>query len=95
LAPLFAITVLCGVGFGLFQVPNNRNLFRSAPLERTGAAGGMQATTRLARQTAGGVGMSLLFNLASVDWAPRIALGIGAILTLVAGLVSRASATSK
>ncbi len=99
LAPLFAITVLCGVGFGLFQVPNNRNLFAlankstgkwflSAPPDRTGAAGGMQATARLAGQTAGGVGMSLLFNLASIDLAPRIALGIGAILTLVAGLVS-------
>jgi MFS transporter, DHA2 family, multidrug resistance protein len=32
--------------------------------------------------------MSLLFTVASVDSAPRVGLGIGAVLTLVAGLVS-------
>jgi DHA2 family multidrug resistance protein-like MFS transporter len=86
--PLVPLTVLCGLGFGLFQVPNNRNMFLSAPRERTGAAGGLQATARLAGQTAGGVAMSLLFSLASTGAAPRIGLGIGSALTLVAGLVS-------
>ncbi len=86
--PLVPLTMLCGLGFGLFQVPNNRNMFLSAPRERTGAAGGMQATARLAGQTAGGVVMSLLFTVASVESAPRVGLGIGAVLTLVAGLVS-------
>ena len=86
--PLVPITMLCGLGFGLFQVPNNRNMFLSAPRERTGAAGGMQATARLTGQTAGGVVMSLLFTVASVESAPRVGLGIGAVLTLVAGLVS-------
>ena len=32
--------------------------------------------------------MSLLFTMASVDAAPRIGLGIGAVLTLAAGMVS-------
>jgi MFS transporter, DHA2 family, multidrug resistance protein len=86
--PLVPITLLCGLGFGLFQVPNNRNMLLSAPRERTGAAGGMQATARLAGQTAGGVAMSLLFTVASVDAAPRVGLGIGAVLSLLAGLVS-------
>ena len=86
--PLVPLTMLCGLGFGLFQVPNNRNMFLSAPSERAGAAGGMQATARLAGQTAGGVVMSLLFTVASVESAPRVGLGIGAVLTLVAGLVS-------
>ena len=86
--PLVPITMLCGLGFGLFQVPNNRNMFLSAPRERAGAAGGMQGTARLAGQTAGGVVMSLLFTVASVESAPRVGLGIGAVLTLVAGLVS-------
>ena len=48
----------------------------------------MQSTARLAGQTAGSVIMSLLFAMASVDTAPRIGLGIGAVLTLAAGLVS-------
>lgn len=86
--PLVLLTTLCGLGFGLFQVPNNRNMFLSVPRERSGAAGGMQATARLAGQTAGGVVMSLLFTMASVDAAPTVGLGIGAVLTLVAGLVS-------
>ncbi len=86
--PLVPITMLCGLGFGLFQVPNNRNMFLAAPRERAGAAGGMQGTARLAGQTAGGVVMSLLFTVASVDSAPRVGLGIGAVLTLAAGLFS-------
>jgi DHA2 family multidrug resistance protein-like MFS transporter len=86
--PLVPITMVCGLGFGLFQVPNNRNMFLTAPRDRAGAAGGMQGTARLAGQTAGGVFMSLLFTVASADSAPRVGLGIGAVLTLVAGLVS-------
>jgi DHA2 family multidrug resistance protein-like MFS transporter len=86
--PLVPLTMLCGLGFGLFQVPNNRNMFLSAPRERAGAAGGMQGTARLAGQTAGGVVMSLLFTVASVESAPRLGLAIGAVLTLLAGLVS-------
>ncbi|MBB3181176.1 MFS transporter [Variovorax sp. Sphag1AA] len=91
---LVLITVVCGIGFGLFQVPNNRNMFLSAPDERSGAAGGMQGTARLAGQTAGGIVMSLLFTVASADTAPRIALGIAAVLTFAAGFVSMARTAS-
>ena len=63
--PLVPLTVLCGLGFGLFQVPNNRNMFLSTPPDRSAAAGGMQASARLTGQTAGGVVMSLLFTVAS------------------------------
>ena len=87
LRPLVPITILCGLGCALFQVPNNRIMFLSAPHERSGAAGGMQATARLAGQVGGAVIMTLLFSLISVDSAPRIGLGIAAALTLAAGLV--------
>jgi MFS transporter, DHA2 family, multidrug resistance protein len=89
-APLLLVplTMLCGFGFGLFNVANNRNMFLSAPNERSGAAGGMQGTARLFGQTAGAVMMTLLFTLTSADAAPRIGLGIGAVLTFLAGLVS-------
>ena len=86
--PLALITALCGLGFGLFNVPNNRNLFLSAPPGRSAAAGGMQGTARLAGQTAGAVLVTLLFALTSVDVAPRLALAIGASMTLTAALVS-------
>jgi DHA2 family multidrug resistance protein-like MFS transporter len=46
---------VCGLGFGLFQAPNNRMMLTSAPRERAGAAGGMLATARLTGQTTGAV----------------------------------------
>jgi MFS transporter, DHA2 family, multidrug resistance protein len=86
--PLIPFTALCGLGFGLFNVSNNRNMFLSAPPERSGAAGGMQGTARLVGQTSGAVVMTLLFTLTSVDVAPRLGLALGAALTLAAGLIS-------
>jgi len=87
--------MLCGLGFGLFQAPNNRNLFLGASPERSGAAGGLQGTARLTGQTAGAVLMTALFTATSVDLAPRLGLGIGAALTLTAGIVSTLRAASK
>lgn len=86
--PLVPLTMLCGFGFGLFNVPNNRNMFLSAPRDRSGATGGMQGTARLTGQTAGAVIMTLLFTWLSADAAPRIGLAIGAVLTLTAGIIS-------
>jgi len=80
--------MLCGLGFGLFNVPNNRNMFLSAPRERSGAAGGLQGVARLTGQTAGAVMMTLLFELTPLGVAPRIGLAFGAALTLAAGLTS-------
>ena len=92
--PLVPITMLCGLGFSLFNVANNRNMFLSAPSERSGAAGGMQGTARLLGQTAGAVIMTLLFTLTSADAAPQTGLAIGAMLALVAGLVSTLRVTA-
>jgi DHA2 family multidrug resistance protein-like MFS transporter len=86
--PLALFTLLCGLGFGLFQVPNNRNMLLSAPRERSGAAGGMQGTARLTGQTVGAIIMTLLFTISSVDAAPRVGLAVASLLTLAAGLVS-------
>jgi DHA2 family multidrug resistance protein-like MFS transporter len=88
LLPIVPFTMLSGLGFGFFQVPNNRNMFISAPRERSGAAGGMQGTARLVGQTVGAVIMTMLFSLVSLESAPRIGLAIAALLALVGGLVS-------
>jgi DHA2 family multidrug resistance protein-like MFS transporter len=85
---LVPCVMLCGLGFGLFQAPNNRNMFFGAPPERSGAAGGLQGTARLTGQTAGAVLMTALFTAISVDLAPRLGLGLGAALALTAGVVS-------
>lgn len=90
LRPLVLFTGLCGVGFGLFQTPNNRNLFLSAPLERSAASGGAQGAARLTGQTAGAVLITLLFTLGPSGSASRLGILIGAVLALLAGIVSLA-----
>lgn len=42
-----------GIGFGLFQAPNNRVMIAAAPRARSGAAAGMLAMARLTGQMAG------------------------------------------
>ncbi len=55
--------VVCGVGFGLFNSPNNRTIMTAAPRSRSGGASGMQATSRLLGQTIGTALVAMLFNL--------------------------------
>jgi len=85
---LAAATLPCGFGFGLFQVPNNRNMFLSAPRERSGAAGGMQGTARLTGQTLGALLVGLLLVGAPLATASRLGLMVAAVLALTAGLIS-------
>jgi DHA2 family multidrug resistance protein-like MFS transporter len=81
-------TVMAGVGFGLFQTPNNRILLLSAPKPRSGAAGAMQGTARLTGQTLGGIVMMMVFGAVSLGQAPAFALVIAAAFTAVAALIS-------
>jgi DHA2 family multidrug resistance protein-like MFS transporter len=85
---LAALLALSGAGFGLFQVSNNRNLFLSAPRSRSAAAGGLQSTARLTGQTVGAVLMTVLFTMMPLELAPRVGLGLAALLTLMAGMIS-------
>lgn len=81
-------TVVAGVGFGLFQTPNNRILLLSAPKARSGAAGAMQGTARLVGQTLGAISMSLVFAAVPLAAAPNVALGLAAVCAVIAGLAS-------
>lgn len=87
-APLVLFASICGVGFGLFNVPNNRTMFLTAPTERSAAAGGTQGTARLTGQTAGAVLMTVLFTVTTLNFAPRIGLIACALFALIAGMVS-------
>eukprot|EP01042_Synura_sphagnicola_P018978 gene18978-24005_t len=81
-------TVIAGIGFGLFQTPNNRILLLSAPKARSGAAGAMQGTARLTGQTLGAIAMSLIFGSATLLAAPHVALIIAAICAALAAGIS-------
>ena len=78
---------LCGIGFGLFQSPNNRTIVGSAPRNRSGAAGGMLATARLLGQTAGAVVVGASFHLAGVRVGPSL-LAASAVAALIAAGLS-------
>jgi MFS transporter, DHA2 family, multidrug resistance protein len=78
---------VCGIGFGLFQSPNNRTIVGSAPRNRSGAAGGMLATARLLGQTTGAVVVGVAFHLAGVRVGPSL-LAASAVAALVAAGLS-------
>jgi DHA2 family multidrug resistance protein-like MFS transporter len=78
---------VCGLGFGFFQSPNNRALLGSAPLRRSGAAGGMLATGRLLGQTSGALATAIFFHLAG-GHATLDALVTAAVVAAAAAMVS-------
>ncbi|WP_160121614.1 MFS transporter [Rhodovarius lipocyclicus] len=79
--------MLCGLGFGCFQSPNNRVLISTAPPGRSGAASGMLGTARMLGQSLGAALAALL--LASLgDAGGMAALLGGATIALLAAAVS-------
>ena len=68
---------LCGLGFGLFQSPNNHTIVTSPPAHRSGAASGMLGTARLTGQTLGAVVLAGVFSV----WTPHG--GRGPVVALV------------
>ena len=81
---------LCGAGFGLFQSPNNHAIVTSAPPHRSGAAGGMLGTARLAGQTIGALLLAIVFSATGAigRQGPAIALGVAAALAAAAAAFS-------
>lgn len=71
---------VCGIGFGLFQSPNNHIILTSAPAHRSGGASGMLGTARLTGQTLGAVLLALIFGLfdSQTSQGPLVALWLGA-----------------
>jgi DHA2 family multidrug resistance protein-like MFS transporter len=82
--------IVCGIGFGFFQSPNNRAIISAAPRNRSGAASGMLSTARLSGQTIGGVTVALIFGFTGGDIATGVSLALltGAVFSGVACGVS-------
>ncbi len=80
---------VCGVGFGMFQTPNNIVMVMATPVHRTGGAGGMQSTARLVGQTIGATLVTIVFALSAVELhSVRICLCIALAFAIIAGLFS-------
>lgn len=80
---------ICGIGYGFFQTPNNIVMVMATPVERTGAAGGMQSTARLTGQTLGSTLVSIIFALiVSVNTSVTVCLWIALFFAVIACVFS-------
>lgn len=76
-----------GVGFGFFQTPNNRAMLGGTPRHRSGAAGGMQATTRVFGQGVGTAFVGVAFQLGGAH-GPTLGVGVAITCALAALVVN-------
>ena len=80
---------VCGIGFGLFQTPNNIVMVMATPVHRTGGAGGMQSTARLVGQTLGATFVTIVFALTTgVAVSVHVCLYAALGFAVMAGLFS-------
>ncbi|MGP6189512.1 MAG: MFS transporter [Vulcanimicrobiaceae bacterium] len=78
---------VCGLGFGFFQSPNNREIMGNAPRERSGSASGVLATVRVTGQALGAALTAVLLAAGGTAAAhPALLLAAGA--AAAAGFVS-------
>ena len=78
---------LCGIGFGLFQTPNNQVMISGAPRHRSGGASGMQSTARLLGQSIGAAVAAIIFGL-TAGYSLLLTMGIAAAFALAAAVLS-------
>jgi MFS transporter, DHA2 family, multidrug resistance protein len=92
--------IVCGLGFGFFQSPNNRELIGSAPREKSTSAAGLLAAMRVSGQTVGAALVAIVFGAfgasAAAGTAPRdvVALAAPAVLWLACGCAVAATLAS-
>ena len=79
---------LCGIGFGMFQTPNNIIMVIATPVQRTGGAGGMQSTARLVGQTLGATAVTFIFAILPQSISVNACLYAALGTSLVAGILS-------
>ncbi len=82
--------LLAGSGFALYQSPNNHTIVTTAPLARSGAAGGMLSSARLTGQTLGAVVLATIFTFAGGHGghAEIVALAVAGCFAAMAGVFS-------
>ncbi|MBV8662447.1 MAG: MFS transporter [Hyphomicrobiales bacterium] len=80
---------LCGIGFGLFQTPNNTSMMMAGPVNRSGAAASMNAVARYVGLTLGSALVAVIFGLGGAR-AAAFCLEAGASFSLIGALASSA-----
>lgn len=86
---LMVCMAMCGIGFGMFQTPNNRTMLTAAPRARSGSAGGLQGSARQFGMAFGAALAALAFTAIPAH-GPLSALVLAVVFTIAASVVSAA-----
>jgi DHA2 family multidrug resistance protein-like MFS transporter len=92
--------IVCGLGFGFFQSPNNRELIGSAPREKSTSASGLLAAMRVSGQTLGAALVAIVFGAVGASMAAGATAGdvvahaAPAVLWLACGCAAAATLAS-
>lgn len=80
---------VCGIGYGLYQTPNNVVMVMATPVSRAGGAGGMQSTARLMGQTTGAIIVAFIFAMShDIMTGARTSLYCAVAIATIAGSLS-------
>ncbi|OAT33078.1 major facilitator superfamily permease [Buttiauxella ferragutiae ATCC 51602] len=77
-------SLLCGIGFGCFQSPNNREMLSNASRENSGYASGVLAIMRTFGQCLGAAFVGVFMSLYAQNSAVKISLWVAVIATVLA-----------
>ena len=83
---------LCGIGYGLFQSPNNRAIQSSAPRARSGGPQAIQGVARVFGQTTGALIVAIVF---ATDGRANAAGGVTAGAVVIALAIAAACALAR
>lgn len=84
---------ICGLGCGIFQAPNSRELMGSAPREHSGSASAILAAMRVSGQTAGAALVAVIFAAYHAG-AGAVGAAVPAALWTAAGFAAIAAGSS-
>lgn len=84
---------LCGLGFGLFQAPNNREMLSSVPKSLSGTASGILSTARVLGQSLGAAIVAVMMATMAIS-AQRLGLDGDAVMHGVLWMATAIAACS-
>ncbi|TNV19579.1 MFS transporter [Buttiauxella sp. B2] len=81
-------SLLCGIGFGCFQSPNNREMLSNASRENSGYASGVLAIMRTFGQCLGAAFVGVMMSIYAQNSAVHLSLWMAVIATVLAIILS-------
>lgn len=81
-------SLLCGIGFGCFQSPNNREMLSNASRENSGYASGVLAIMRTFGQCLGAAFVGVMMSIYAQSSAVHFSLWMAVIATVLAIILS-------